>query len=359
MNKKMLKNIEWGILICCLVLLCIGIVALFSATQDDNYEEFQKQILWALISIPIMIIIILVDYNLIAKISPVLYGLALIALVAVLFTEPISGARSWFKISESTTIQPSEFAKLIYIFFLAYIIVQFQKNDKTEINKIWKLGVILLAAGVPIILIVIQPDYGTAMAFVVAVAFMLFAAGIDKKYIIAVILIAVIAIPVLYIFVLPNHAKSRIDVFLNPELDPRGSGYNLIQSKLAIGSGKLLGMGILMGNQTQLRIPLSKSNRLYILSHRRRDGIYSCSTCNSYICNNDYKSGVCSKNCKRRYTDGYIAIGIARNINIPYVRKYRYDNGIITYNWCTTSICKLWGKFTYNKLPMHRNIVKY
>lgn len=252
MNRKMLKNIEWGILICCLILLCIGIVALFSATQEDNNDEFKKQILWALISIPIMIVVIFIDYNLIARISPILYGLALTALVAVLFTEPIHGASSWFKISDTLRIQPSEFAKIIIIIFLAYILVQFQKNNKTEINKIWKLGVILLTVGVPIVLIAIQPDYGTVMAFVVAIAFMLFAAGIDKKYVIAVILIAVIAIPVLYNFVLPSHAKARIDIFLNPELDPKGSGYNLIQSKLAIGSGQLLGMGLLMGNQTQL-----------------------------------------------------------------------------------------------------------
>lgn len=102
-----------------------------------------------------------------------------------------------------------------------------------------------------------QPDYGTVMAFVVGIAFVLFASGIDKKYIIATLLIIVIALPLLYNFVLPDHAKSRIDVFLNPELDPRGSGYNLIQSKIAIGSGQLLGMGILAGNQTQLRISLS------------------------------------------------------------------------------------------------------
>ena len=101
-------------------------------------------------------------------------------------------------------------------------------------------------------LIILQPDYGTVMAFVVSVCFMLFAAGIDKKYIIAVVLLAAILIPVMYFYVLPDHAKTRIDVFLNPELDPRGSGYNLIQSKLAIGSGRLLGMGVLMGNQTQL-----------------------------------------------------------------------------------------------------------
>ncbi len=89
---------------------------------------------------------------------------------------------------------------------------------------------------------------------------MLFASGIDKKYIIVVFTIIIILVPLLYFYILPEHAKSRIDVFLNPELDPRGAGYNLIQSKIAIGSGKLLGMGILKGNQTQLRLSLSKGN---------------------------------------------------------------------------------------------------
>ena len=257
MNKRILKNVEWGILICSIVLLCIGLVALFSATQEQGYEEFNKQILWAVISIPIMLIIIFVDYNLIAKISPVLYGLVILALIAVLFTEPINGASSWFKITETITIQPSEFAKVILIIFLSYIMVKLQKDDRKEINKIWKLGLILLIAGVPMALIILQPDFGTVMAFIVAVAFMLFASGIDKKYIIAVILIIAISLPLLYFFILPEHAKTRIDVFLNPELDPRGAGYNLLQSKIAIGSGELFGMGILMGNQTQLRILIS------------------------------------------------------------------------------------------------------
>jgi len=175
MNKKMLKNIEWGILICCLILLCIGFVALFSATNESESGEFRKQMLWAMISIPIMIIVIFIDYNFIAKISPVLYVFAIIALIAVLFTEPINGASSWFKLSETVTIQPSEFAKIILIVFLAYILVKLQGRDKTEINKIWKLGVVALVTGVPVALIVLQPDYGTVMAFIVAIAFMLFA----------------------------------------------------------------------------------------------------------------------------------------------------------------------------------------
>ena len=81
---------------------------------------------------------------------------------------------------------------------------------------------------------------------------MLITAGIDKKYIIITTILVVVAVPLLYHFVLPEHAKKRIDIFLNPESDPRGAGYNIIQSKLAIGAGGLTGMGLLKGNQTQL-----------------------------------------------------------------------------------------------------------
>lgn len=90
------------------------------------------------------------------------------------------------------------------------------------------------------------------MAFCVALFMMLFTSGLDKKYIIGAIIIICISIPILYNFILPEHAKKRIDIFLNPESDPRGSGYNIIQSKLAIGAGGLTGMGLLKGNQTQL-----------------------------------------------------------------------------------------------------------
>ena len=91
-----------------------------------------------------------------------------------------------------------------------------------------------------------------SIAFFIATALILIVAGLDKRYVIGAIILAVIALPLLYFFVLPSHAKTRIDVFLNPNLDPRGSGYNVLQSKLAIGSGKLLGMGIKNGSQTQL-----------------------------------------------------------------------------------------------------------
>ena len=251
MKKKILRNIEWGILVCTILLLAIGLVALFSATQNSDYEELKKQVMWLGISIPIMVVVILIDYEFLAKISPLLYGVSLILLIAVLFTEPINGATSWFNIGPFS-MQPAEFAKIAIVLFLADVIVKIQRKGKDEMNRILKLGLIVLTALVPVLLIIKQPDYGTALAFIFALIFMLFVDRKKKRYIIVSILLVVILVPVAYFFILPEHAKARIDVYLNPDLDPRGAGYNIIQSKLAIGAGQLFGMGLLKGNQTQL-----------------------------------------------------------------------------------------------------------
>ena len=252
MNKRILRNTEWGILICSLILLAIGLVALFSATQETAYSEFKKQMLWFLVSIPVIIFVMLIDYNIIAKISPFFYVFFVGLLIAVLFTEPINGATSWFEITETLRFQPSELAKIFVVMFLALILVKIQESGKENINKTTRLLLVLLIVGVPLLLIIKQPDYGTAMAFIISTLLMLFVAGIDKKYIIITALIVVISVPLIYMYVLPEHAKTRIQVYLNPDIDPRGAGYNIIQSKLAIGAGGLFGMGLLKGNQTQL-----------------------------------------------------------------------------------------------------------
>lgn len=251
MRKKIFKNIEWGILICTILLILIGLVALFSATQNTEYEELKKQIMWLCISIPIFIVVIFIDYEIVAKASPIFYGILLILLIAVLFTESVNGATSWFNIGPFS-FQPSEFAKIFVILLFARIVSKIQERGKKEISRPTRLLLSLSVIAVPVLLIIMQPDYGTALAFLIATVMILFTAGIDKKYIITAILLVVILAPILYFFVLPEHAKTRIDVFLNPNLDPRGSGYNIIQSKLAIGAGELFGMGLLKGNQTQL-----------------------------------------------------------------------------------------------------------
>lgn len=250
MKNKILKNMDWGVFICSLLLLSIGLVALFSTTRNTNYDEFKKQLVWFGISIPFLISAIMLNYNDIIKFSPFAYGVFIFLLIIVLFTDPISGARSWFSI-KSFSFQPSEFAKIITILFMTYALNILQAKGKREINKPLKLISVLSIALLPIFLILIEPDYGTAMAYMFATIFIIFTAGIDKKYIFAFCILIAVLIPVVYTK-LPAHALSRIEVFLNPESDPRGAGYNIIQSKLAIGAGELFGMGLFQGNQTQL-----------------------------------------------------------------------------------------------------------
>ena len=254
MKKKIFKNIEWGILICTILLILIGLVALFSATQNTQYDELKKQIIWLCISIPIFIVIIFIDYEIVAKAAPFFYVFMLVLLVAVLFTKPVNGATSWFDIG-TLSFQPSEFSKIFTIITFALVVTKIQsrgQRGRKEISRPTRLLLALLIIAVPVGLIVLQPDLGTALAFFIATIMILIAAGIDKKYIIVGLLLIVISIPILYFFILPEHAKTRIDVYLNPNLDPRGAGYNIIQSKLAIGAGQLFGMGVTKGNQTQL-----------------------------------------------------------------------------------------------------------
>lgn len=258
MRKRELKNVEWTILIVAIILCVIGLVALFSATQETEHDEFNKQCIWFVVSLIILIGVMMIDYETLIKISPVLYGLFIVLLIGVLFTPEINGATSWFDIG-FFSFQPGEFAKIFVILFLALAINKIQERGKQEINRPTRLLVLLAILGVPVLLIIKQPDFGTAAAFIVAAALMVIAAGIDKKYIIATIVLVVVSVPLIYNFLLPEHAKARIDIFLNPESDPRGAGYNIIQSKLAIGAGGLTGMGLLKGNQTQLGFLYPKS----------------------------------------------------------------------------------------------------
>lgn len=253
MNIKNFRKIEWWIPVCAIILCAIGLVALFSASYDSGLEEFKKQIIWVGISIILMFIALFIDYKIMIRLSPILYIISIISLIAVLFTEPINGASSWFDIGDGLfSLQPAEISKIFVILFLSYIISILQRRGRDEINKILKLGLLLLIVGVPLILIIMEPDYGTASAYIIATILMLFVAGIDKKYIITAMILVAIAVPVTYNFILPEHAKKRIETFLDPEEDARGAGYNVLQSKLAIGAGQITGMGILSGNQTQL-----------------------------------------------------------------------------------------------------------
>ncbi|MBQ9313582.1 MAG: rod shape-determining protein RodA [Clostridia bacterium] len=235
-----------------LVLFVIGLVALYSANGgvEGDTEEVGKHLAWFGIGIVLMIFLMAIDYEVLGKLWIPLYALMLLALFLVLFTTPIQGATSWFTIGSSISIQPSEFSKIIIIIGLAKIITWVK--EKSKINNVLYLFLIFLYIAVPILLIIKQPDYGTAMVILALSAIMIFSSGISLWYVLGSVITVAVSLPFIYLYILPEHAKARINVFLNPQSDPLDTGYNIIQSMLAVGSGQVWGMGLFNGNQTQL-----------------------------------------------------------------------------------------------------------
>lgn len=183
MNKQFFKNLEWKVLVCSLLLLAIGLFALYSATINKGLIDFTKQVRWFVVSIPVLLFFTFVDYNKILKYSGFLYLIFLGLLVGVLFTTPISGASSWYNLGEFS-FQPSEIGKIFILMFIVSVIVRLQYKGKDEINKLYKLIISLIVAAIPIALIIRQPDYGTALAYIFAFIAILYVGGLRKRYII-------------------------------------------------------------------------------------------------------------------------------------------------------------------------------
>ena len=167
MSKQFFKNLEWKVLICSLLLLAIGLFALYSATINKGLIDFTKQVRLFVVSIPVLLFFTFLDYN---------------KILGVLFTTPISGASSWYNLGEFS-FQPSEIGKIFILMFIVSVIVRLQYKGKDEINKLYKLIISLIVAAIPIALIIKQPDYGTALAYIFAFIAILYVAGLRKRYI--------------------------------------------------------------------------------------------------------------------------------------------------------------------------------
>lgn len=266
MIKQMLKNTDWTILVATLLLFTIGIIGIYSAgyNTESNKDEYIKQLIWLGVSIVAVCTIWFLDSKYFELIGYIIYLVGVILLVLVLFTNKVMGATSWFNIGNKVFIQPSEIMKIGYILCLAKVLSKYPKNNlshKENFEKWIKTGILF---AIPVILILLQPDFGTAVTFIAITFFMLFVSGIKYRYIFLIIFILLLCIPLVYNFILNDTQQQRILVFLNPNLDPLGSGYNAIQSKLAVGSGMVFGTGLLKGTQTQYGyLPIKSSDFIF------------------------------------------------------------------------------------------------
>lgn len=263
--RNIFKNTDYVLLVIAIILCVIGVIGIYSAglNSTSGSTEYIKQIIWIAVSLVFMTIVWVMDYNITSAFGLIAFPICLILLVLVLFTPEINGASSWFSIG-SVLIQPAEFMKIAYILTLAKYIEYILNKGKDNINKFGYLGLALLIFAVPTLLIILQPDFGTALVFVVITFFMLFKSGISYKYVVALILLVLILAPLMYFFVLSDYQQNRILVFFDPEMEPLGAGYNAIQSKIAVGSGMLFGLGLGNGTQTQWGyLPVKSSDFIY------------------------------------------------------------------------------------------------
>ncbi len=248
--RKKFANLDKVLIIFVILSALYGIIAIFSATRSfGTYTNTIIQSCALLLGSVIMIGIAAFDYEQFEVLLKPIAAICifLLILVKVIGTAGDWGAQSWIRIGP-VGIQPSEFAKIGFILTFSYHLSKV--TDK--INEPKTLLFLLLHLAVPAFLIMLQPDLGSTLVFVFIFIVMLFTAGISVKYILSALTLGVVSLPIVYMFLLSDYQKHRILVFLNPELDKLGSGYNVIQSKIAVGSGGFFGKGYLNGTQNQL-----------------------------------------------------------------------------------------------------------
>jgi rod shape determining protein RodA len=248
-KNQVAEHIDYPTVIIVALLVCIGLAMIYSTTHTlkSPYAYVAKQLLWVFLALLWLIVITGVDYKFFYHYAWYLYVLNLILLTAVFIAgHQAMGAVRWLNIA-GLKFQPSELSKIIIIFALGSYLYWIGDNIK-QFKYLFGAFIIV---GIPMILIIKQPDLGTAMVLVPILFGMLFLAGAKWKHLLSIIGCGVIVSPFLYML-LKEYQKKRLLVFLNPESDPLGAGYNIIQSKIAIGSGGLFGKGWLHGTQTQL-----------------------------------------------------------------------------------------------------------
>ncbi len=261
--RGFIRNMDFLLVALILIAAVFGIVMISSAGGENGVRYVIVQTVALILGSVGVCVLMILDYEYLSRISLHLSAVCLLLLVLVLIPgigTVENGARSWFVLGP-LSLQPAEIAKIVFIIVFAKEL----SENEGRINDIRVLAKILLYAIVPIVLILMQPDFGTAVVFIFVAAVMLFVAGISWKYVVGGISALVVACPIAWIFFLQDYQKARIINLFNPENDPSGTGYHVIQSKIAAGSGRIFGSGLYKGS--------SQLNNL--LPERHTDFIYS------------------------------------------------------------------------------------
>ncbi len=263
-DRRMFFTFDWRMAGIALGLTALGILAIWSgnlgSTAPHKQSLYLRQALWLLIGLFALVAAAIMNYRILTRFAYLIFGVALSLLVAVAVAGQVGfGAQRWIRIG-FLSLQPSEFMKLALILVLA----RYFEDHKARLGDLRLLGFPTLLALIPMLLVLRQPDLGTAaMLGVLTLSILLVVGGLRVKHLLLLGVGGAVLAPLLWSS-LKEYQQQRLLVFLNPNLDPLGSGYHITQSKIAVGSGELFGKGLMAASQSQLNfLPASHTDFIF------------------------------------------------------------------------------------------------
>lgn len=247
-NRKLLGEVDW-LLVGILVLNSIlGCILIYSATHYLPGQFHLRQALWIVVCLVALTLVLLVDYKSLVAYSPLLYGAGILMLLGLqAWGRLTAGTKSWYRVS-SFGFQPSELVKVFLILLLARLFSEYRRRTISSGMMILSVGTV----GLPLALVVMQPDLGTAMSYLPLLLGVFLLAGMSRRRVVVLVLLALGLGFLGWNVILHDYQKQRLVTLFSPGHDPQGAGYQIQQSKIAIGSGGLTGKGFKQGTQSQL-----------------------------------------------------------------------------------------------------------
>jgi len=257
-----LRDFDWLLLAFVLLICGLGVMEIYSATLHTKFVGVHtKQVYWIVGGMVLMFVMSLIDYHVLLDKIHWFYIASIVSLVAVLVIgKKYLGARRWVQMPGVQHFQPSEWVKLVLILALAKYFADLHREE-ASVGDIVKAGLI---AGIPMLLVLKQPDLGTALTYIPVLVMALFLGGLRLKHAAVILLAGAMVVPVVWHYGLKPYQKQRLVSFREPEADPQGSGYQVQQSLIAVGSGGLWGKGIAKGTQTQgMFLPVPQTDFIF------------------------------------------------------------------------------------------------
>jgi rod shape determining protein RodA len=246
---RLLSSIDGGLVLAALLLAALGLATVHSASSELPVDYFPRQAAWVAVGLVLMVAAMSLDYHVLLDFSVVPYGVGIVSLFAVKMAGVVrGGAANWLQIGP-WQFQPSEFAKLATVLFLARYLSGLNRASLDLRQIFLAIGIV----GLPLTLVAIEPDMGGALMFTPIALGMILVAGVRLRWFVVALVVGALLAGGVWTFGMKSYQKQRILTYLQPESDPLGAGYQVRQSKIAVGSGELVGKGYMQGTQSQLR----------------------------------------------------------------------------------------------------------